>query len=250
MKQVIHTGLPALAQPLSWAVRAGGMVFTTHGPVKHYGQMELGPFELQARLSLNNLQQALQAAGSDLADVAQVLIYLTDIADLRAVDAVYPEFFEAPYPKRSAVAVTALAVPGMRIELVAYACIEGAPSVPGQAHACALAVFDASTSCGGPHGHCLAQAAEDGGQLGRAGAQPLGGPDQPGRCAGPDCQRPRRGQQGLRPDARGRRFWRAAGGRFWLLQPPPHPAAERARPGALAQKRWSLATAAGLRALL
>lgn len=128
MKQVIHTGLPALAQPFSWAVHAGGMVFTTHGPVKSDGRMELGPVELQARLSLNNLQQALQAAGGDLVDVAQVLIYLTDIADLPNVDAVYREFFEAPYPNRSAVAVTALAVPGMRIELVVYACINTAPS--------------------------------------------------------------------------------------------------------------------------
>lgn len=106
------------------------MLFTTHGPVKPDGRMELGPAELQTRLSLNNLQQALQAAGGDLADVAQVLIYLTDIADLPAVDAVYREFFQAPYPNRSAVAVAALAVPGMRIELVAYACIEGDPSVP------------------------------------------------------------------------------------------------------------------------
>lgn len=130
MKQVIHTGLPALAQPFSWAVRAGGMLFTTHGPVKPDGRMELGPVELQTRLSLNNLQQAVRAAGGDLAHVAQVLIYLTNIADLPAVDAVYREFFQAPYPNRSAVAVTALAVPGMRIELVVYACIEGGPSVP------------------------------------------------------------------------------------------------------------------------
>jgi hypothetical protein len=46
MTQFIHTGLPALAQPFSWTVRAGGMVFTTHGLVKHYGRMELSPVEL------------------------------------------------------------------------------------------------------------------------------------------------------------------------------------------------------------
>jgi enamine deaminase RidA (YjgF/YER057c/UK114 family) len=128
MKQVIHTDLPALAQPFSWAVRAGGMVFTTHGPVKPDGRMELGPIDLQVRLSLDNLRRALQAAGGDMTDVAQVLIYLTDIADLPTVDAVYREHFQAPYPNRSAVAVSALAVPGMRIELVVYACIATAPS--------------------------------------------------------------------------------------------------------------------------
>lgn len=132
MKQAIDTALPELAQPFSWAVRASGLVFTTHGPVLPDGRIEVGPVEVQTRLSLDNLRQALQAAGGDLVDVAQVLIYLTDIADLPAVDAVYRSYFQAPYPNRSAVAVSALAVPGMRIELVAYACMEEkASSAPG-----------------------------------------------------------------------------------------------------------------------
>ncbi len=121
MKQVIDTGLPPLAQPFSWAVRAGGMVFTTHGPVRPDGRIDTGPVAEQARLTLDNLKQALAAAGAGLADVAQVLIYLTDIGDMAAVDAVYREYFQPPYPNRSAVAVSALAVPGMRIEIVAYA---------------------------------------------------------------------------------------------------------------------------------
>ena len=122
MKQVIETGLPPLAQPFSWAVRAGGIVFTTHGPVRADGRIETGPVAEQARLTLDNLRQALAAAGAGLADVAQVLVYLTDIGDMAAVDAVYREYFRPPYPNRSAVAVSALAVPGMRIEIVVYAC--------------------------------------------------------------------------------------------------------------------------------
>ena len=122
MKQVIDTGLPSLSQPFSWAVRAGGLVFTTHGPVLADGRIELGPLADQTRLTLDNLQRALAAAGAGPQDVAQVLIYLTDIADLPAIDAIYREYFTAPYPNRSAVAVSALAVPGMRIEIVAYAC--------------------------------------------------------------------------------------------------------------------------------
>ena len=120
--QAIDTGLPPLAQPFSWAVRSGGIVFTTHGPVQADGRIDTGPVAGQTRLTLDNLRQALRAAGGELKDVAQVLIYLTDIGDLPAVDAVYREYFQAPYPNRSAVAVTALAVPGMRIEIVAYAC--------------------------------------------------------------------------------------------------------------------------------
>lgn len=128
MKQAIETGLPALAQPFSWAVKASGLLFTAHGPVLPDGRVDTGPIEAQTRLTLTNLSQALQAAGGGLSDVAQVLIYLTDIADMPAVDAVYREYFQPPYPNRSSVAVSALAVPGMRIELVAYACVESGQS--------------------------------------------------------------------------------------------------------------------------
>jgi len=127
MKQLIETGLPALSQPFSWAVRAGGIVFTAHGPVLADGRIDTGTIEAQTRLTLENLRTALEAAGGSLRDVAQVLIYLTDIADMPAVDAVYRDYFQAPYPNRSSVAVVALAVPGMRIELVAYACVGPLP---------------------------------------------------------------------------------------------------------------------------
>ncbi|MBS0343193.1 MAG: RidA family protein [Proteobacteria bacterium] len=123
MKEIVDTGLPALKQPFSWAVKASGLVFTAHGPVLADGRIDTGPVQDQARLTFANLRRAMQAAGGDLRDVAQVLIYLTDIGDMAAVDAVYREFFEAPYPNRSSVGVTALAVPGMRIEIVAYAVV-------------------------------------------------------------------------------------------------------------------------------
>ena len=58
-----------------------------------------------------------------MADVAQVLIYMTDVADMPAIDAVYREFFEAPYPNRSSMGVAGLVVPGMKIEIVAYAMV-------------------------------------------------------------------------------------------------------------------------------
>jgi enamine deaminase RidA (YjgF/YER057c/UK114 family) len=121
MKEVIDCGLPALSQPFSWAVRARNVVFTTHGPVRSDGSINTGSIEEQAHLTFQNLRQAIKAAGGDLREISQVLIYLTDIADMKQVDAVYREYFLPPYPNRSSVAVTALAVPGMRIEIVAYA---------------------------------------------------------------------------------------------------------------------------------
>jgi enamine deaminase RidA (YjgF/YER057c/UK114 family) len=124
MKQVLDVGLPQLPQPFSWAVKAtGAMLFTAHGPVRQDGTIATGPIEDQARLTFVNLRRAVHAAGGTLADVTQVLIYMTDVADMKAIDGVYREFFDAPYPNRSSAAVAALVVPGMKIEIVAYAMV-------------------------------------------------------------------------------------------------------------------------------
>jgi len=123
MKKIIDTGLPALAQPFSWATSAGGLLFTAHGPLRPDGSIDTGPIEEQARLTFANLKQALQAAGGTLDDVTQVLIYMTDVKDMPRIDAVYREFFAAPYPNRSSMGVAGLVVPGMKIEIVAYAVV-------------------------------------------------------------------------------------------------------------------------------
>lgn len=123
MKQIIDIGLPEPKQPFSWAVKAAGILFTTHGPVRGDGGMDAGPIAQQARLTFANLRRAVTAAGGRMEDVAQVLIYLTDVNDMNIVDQVYREFFSAPYPNRSSVVVAALVAPGMKIEVVAYAAI-------------------------------------------------------------------------------------------------------------------------------
>ena len=125
MKQVIDVGLPPPKQPFSWAVKAGALMFTAHGPVREDGSIDTGPIEQQARLTFANLRRAVQAAGGSMADVTQVLIYMTDVNDMAAIDAVYGEFFEAPYPNRSSAAVAGLVVPGMKVEIVAYAVLGG-----------------------------------------------------------------------------------------------------------------------------
>jgi 2-iminobutanoate/2-iminopropanoate deaminase len=62
----------------------------------------------QARQALTNLQAVLSAAGKTEVDVIRVGVYLADMADYAAVNAVYAEFFSAPYPARTAIAVAAL----------------------------------------------------------------------------------------------------------------------------------------------
>ena len=121
MRDVIHTGLPDIGQPFSWATRGGGMLFTAHGPVRADGTIETGPAEQQIALTFDNLTQALQAAGSHSDNVLQVIIYLTDVNDVARLDDFYQRYFNAPFPNRSTVIVDKLVVPGMKIEITVSA---------------------------------------------------------------------------------------------------------------------------------
>lgn len=124
MKQVVDVGLPPLKQAFSWAVKAKGeMLFMVNGPVRPDGSIDTGSIEQQARLTFANMQRATQAAGGSLENVTQVLIYMTDVADMNIIDKVYREFFSAPFPNRASVGVAALVEPGMKLEVVAYAMI-------------------------------------------------------------------------------------------------------------------------------
>ncbi len=124
MKQVIDVGLPPLKQAFSWAVKAKGeMLFTVNGPVRPDGSIDTGSIKQQARLTFANLQRATQAAGGSLDNVTQVLIYMTDVADMDSIDKVYREFFSPPFPNRASVGVAALVEPGMKLEVLAYAMI-------------------------------------------------------------------------------------------------------------------------------
>ena len=127
MKEIIDVGLPALKQPFSWAVKAPlhntSTLFTAHGPVRPDGSINTGSVDEQARLTFANLRQAVHAAGGTMADVTQVLIYMTDVQDMATIDTVYREFFEPPYPNSSSAGAAALVVPGMKLEIVAYAMV-------------------------------------------------------------------------------------------------------------------------------
>jgi 2-iminobutanoate/2-iminopropanoate deaminase len=127
MKQAIDVGLPPLKQPFSWAIKTGNMqsasmLFTTHAAVRPDGSICTGDAAEQTRITLHNVRAAVQAAGGSMDDVTQVLVYLTDVGDMPAIDAVYREFFTPPYPNRSS-AVVGLVVSGMRVEMVVTAVI-------------------------------------------------------------------------------------------------------------------------------
>lgn len=113
---------PAAIGPYSQAVSAGGFLFCS-------GQLGLDPatgefagpgVEAQAERALANLRNVLDAVGLTFADVVKTTIFLADIADFAAVNAVYGRFVTDPPPARSTVQVAALPKGG-RVEIEAIA---------------------------------------------------------------------------------------------------------------------------------
>lgn len=110
-RQPIHTDqAPAAIGPYSQATRAGSTVFFS-GQIPldpATGEVVEGGIEAQARRAFDNLKAVAEAAGGSLADVTRLGLYLTDLTQFAAVNAVMAEYFEAPYPARSTIEVSAL----------------------------------------------------------------------------------------------------------------------------------------------
>ncbi|MDV2079523.1 RidA family protein [Marinobacter xestospongiae] len=121
MISTVKTDLYASPSPLEWATIGNGILFTAQIPIDADGQVVAGGIEAQTRQTLDNLCHTLACAGTDLTAVTQVMIYVTERADLAVVNRIYAEYFQAPYPNRAAVVVAGLAREEMKVELVVYA---------------------------------------------------------------------------------------------------------------------------------
>jgi 2-iminobutanoate/2-iminopropanoate deaminase len=122
--QTIQTdAAPAAIGPYSQAISHNGWVFTSGQlPIDTAtGALLNDTIEIAARQALNNLQAVLAAAGAQLADVVKTTVFLRDMNDFTAFNAVYAAFFNAPCPARSCVQVAALPK-GARVEIEAIAC--------------------------------------------------------------------------------------------------------------------------------
>lgn len=119
---VTSTMAPAAVGPYSQAIAAGDLVFCSGqiGIDPATGALVDGGVEAEAERALRNLAAVLDAAGLGLADVAKATIFLTDIADFGAVNAVYARFMPDPPPARTTVAVAGLPR-GARVEIEAIA---------------------------------------------------------------------------------------------------------------------------------
>jgi 2-iminobutanoate/2-iminopropanoate deaminase len=122
-RTVINTDTaPAAIGPYSQAIVAGGFVFCS-GQVPfdpQSGQVVEGDIATQTRRVLDNLQAVLVAAGSSFEHVVKTTIFLQDMNDFQAVNAIYSEYFGAEPPARSTVQVARLPR-DVRVEIEAIA---------------------------------------------------------------------------------------------------------------------------------
>ncbi len=111
MKTAISTTqAPAAIGPYSQAIEANGTIYVS-------GQLPINPAtgefaeggirELTAQ-SLTNIKNILAEAGLTMANVVKTSVFLADMADFAEMNEVYAQFFSAPFPARSAVAVKTL----------------------------------------------------------------------------------------------------------------------------------------------
>lgn len=108
MKQVIHTDkAPAAIGPYSQAIQIGQLLFTSgQVPIDpETGAIVEGGIQEQARQSLNNIKAILNAAGTNMGAVVKTTVFLQDMNEFAAMNEVYAQFFQEPYPARSAVQV-------------------------------------------------------------------------------------------------------------------------------------------------
>jgi reactive intermediate/imine deaminase len=101
---------PAAIGPYSQAVRRGDTVYLS-GQIPldpNSGLLVGGDIEAQARRAFDNLKAVCEAAGGSLDDVVRLGLYLTDLGQFAAVNAVMADYFEAPYPARSTIGVASL----------------------------------------------------------------------------------------------------------------------------------------------
>ena len=110
MKVISTKKAPAAIGPYSQAIQVGNLLYTS-------GQIPIDPatgvfveggIKEQTRQSLMNVKAVLEEAGLEMGNVVKTTVFLADMNDFADMNSVYAEFFNEPYPARSAVAVKTL----------------------------------------------------------------------------------------------------------------------------------------------
>ena len=127
-RETIHTeNAPAAIGTYSQAVAvvsARSVYISGQIPLDPESMLVVGDqFPEQAHQVFKNLSAVAVAAGGALADCVKLTIYLTDMSNFQAVNEIMAGYFEAPYPARAAVEVSALPK-GVSIEIDAIMALE------------------------------------------------------------------------------------------------------------------------------
>lgn len=124
MKRIINTAeAPAAIGPYSQAVEAGGMLFISGQIPLNPQTMKLvdGNIKEQTEQVLNNIGAILKAAGYTFKDVVKSTCLLSDMANFKAMNEVYANYYTEEAPARAAYAVKDLPIGALiEIETIAY----------------------------------------------------------------------------------------------------------------------------------
>ena len=118
MKRIITTDkAPAAVGPYSQAVLSNGLLFVSGQiPVNPADGTVASTIEEQSHQALKNVGAILEAAGLGYGDVVKTTVLLSDIADFKAMNAVYAEYFTQDKPARACFQVAALPL-GVKVEI-------------------------------------------------------------------------------------------------------------------------------------
>ena len=122
VRSVVATAeAPQAIGPYSQAITLGDLVFCSGQiPLTPVGALVEGDITAQTRQVLENLKAVLAAAGSSLDRVVKTTVFLADMGDFAAMNAVYGEYFTGAPPARSTVQVARLPR-DVRVEIEAIA---------------------------------------------------------------------------------------------------------------------------------
>lgn len=122
--------------PWSWQDRAGfsqawkvdgaqSLLFISgQAPISAEGELVgEGDFEAQVEQTLDNLRAVLAESGASMSDIVKLTVFLTDISKLRDYSQIKSRHIDGPQPASTALEVSALAMPGMQIEIEAVAAL-------------------------------------------------------------------------------------------------------------------------------
>lgn len=116
-KPIVTDRAPGAIGPYSQGIQIGDFVYTS-------GQLPLDPVtkempehvQEQTKLCLENVKAVLEKVGLEMKHVVKTTVYLSDITEFSLMNEIYSQFFEAPYPARSAFEVANLPL-GAKVEI-------------------------------------------------------------------------------------------------------------------------------------